>query len=77
MYTWSDYIHHGGDAAVEVLATVVPWILWLEKNWTVTWAQGQCSRSLTAFVGDNRRTSQVIFIHFGVGPPLSKRGCVA
>ena len=32
------------DAAVEVLAMVVPWILWLEKNWTVTLAHGQYSR---------------------------------
>ena len=64
------------DAAVEVLAMVVPWILWLEKNWTVTLAHGQYSRRQTAFVSGDRRTYQVIFIHFGVGPPLSKRGCV-
>ena len=77
MYTRSDCVHHGGDAAVEVLAMVVPWILWLEKNWTVTFAHGQLSlRWTAAFVDDDRRTSQVIFIHFGVGPPLSKRGRV-
>ena len=59
MYTRSDYVHHGGDAAVEVLAMVVPWILWLEKNWTVTLAHGQHSlRWTAAFMGDEARPSR-------------------